>query len=52
MVKDYGIIKFKAIITERDSIYDNEYTVNIQTMTEIDRQTLLYYMYMYSKDTD
>ena len=50
--KDYGIIKFKVDITERDSIYDNEYTANIQTMTEIDRQTLLYYMYMYSKDTD
>ena len=50
--KDYGIIKFKAFITERDSIYDNEYTASYQTMTEVDRQTLLYYMYMYSKDTD
>lgn len=50
--KDYGIINFKAIITDIDQIYDNEYTAKYETMTEIDRQTLLFYMYMYSKDND
>ena len=50
--KDYGIIKFKAIITEQDSIYKNEYKMVYTTMTEQDKQSLLYYMYMYSKNTD
>lgn len=50
--KDYGIIKFIAIITEIDPIYDNEYTAHFETMTEVSRQSLLYYMYMYSKDSD
>lgn len=50
--KDYGTIKFKALITEIDPIYDNEYTAEYVTMTETDRQALLYYMYMYTKDTD
>ena len=50
--KDYGIINFRAVITERDPIYDNEYTAQYVTMTETDRQTLLYYMYLYSKDID
>lgn len=50
--KDYGIINFKAVITEVDPIYDNEYTAEFTMMTEKDRQTLLYYMYVYSKDND
>ena len=50
--KDYGIINFKAVITEIDPIYDNEYTGTYITMTETARQALLYYMYMYSKDID
>lgn len=49
---DYGIIKFKGVIAEVDPIYDNEYTLKYIMMTEKDRQTLLYYMYKYSKDTD
>lgn len=50
--KDYGIIKFKAVITEVDPIYDNEYTATYITMTETARQALLYYMYIYSSDID
>lgn len=50
--KDYGIINFKALITENDAIYDNEYTAHYEMMTEKDRQALLYYMYMYSKDSN
>lgn len=46
----YGSIEFKAIINEIDAIYDNEYTANYSMMTENNRQTLLYYMYMYTKD--
>lgn len=48
--KDYGIIKCKGTITEIDPIYDNEYTANYLSISEADRQTLLYYMYMYSSD--
>lgn len=48
--QNYGIIDFRATITEVDPIYDNEYTATYTTMTEPDRQTLLYYMYMYSND--
>ena len=50
--KDYGIINFTAVITDIDQIYDNEYTAKYITTTEVDRQTLLFYMYMYNKDTD
>lgn len=50
--KDYGTIDFKAKITEIDEIYDNEYTAVFQSMTETARQNLLYYMYMYTKDSD
>lgn len=50
--KDYGIIKFKAVITEIDPIYANEYTALFTTMEETARQNLLYYMYVYSNDTD
>ncbi len=50
--KDYGTINFKAIVSEIDPIYDNEITAIYSTMTENDRQSLLYYMYMYSKNYD
>lgn len=50
--KDYGTISFMATVSEIDDIYDNEYTAVYQTMTETARQTLLYYMYMYTKDFD
>jgi hypothetical protein len=50
--KDYGIISFKALISEIDPVYDNEYTAEFLMMTEDDRQALLYYMYMYTKDND
>ena len=50
--KDYGIINFRATITERDVVYNNEYKMVYSTMSEVDKQSLLYYMYMYSKDTD
>lgn len=50
--KDYGIINFKAVVSEIDEIYDNEYTAVYQTMTEAARQSLLYYMYMYSNNDD
>ena len=48
--KDYGIIDFKATVSEIDPIYDTEYTAVYTTMTEQARQTLLYYMYIYSRD--
>ncbi len=47
-----GTIYFKATLTEVDPIYENEYTMSDFCMTEDDRQTLLYYMYIYSNDTD
>ncbi len=50
--KDYGIINFKATVVEVDQIYDDEYTAVYDTMTEAARQNLLYYMYMYSSNSD
>lgn len=50
--KNYGIIYFKAIISEIDPIYETEYTATYTTMTEQDRQLLLYYMYVYSQNTN
>ena len=50
--KNYGIIDFKGMIKEVDEVYDNEYTIQISIMTEEARQNLLYYIYMYSKDSD
>ena len=50
--KDYGIIKFRAIVSDVDPVYDNEYTIKYLNLTEEDIQTLLYYMYMYSSTTD
>ena len=49
---DYGIINFTAVISGIDPVYENEYTANIITMTENDRQNLLYYMYVYSNNLD
>lgn len=49
---NYGIIKFMATISEIDEIYDNEYTATYTTMTEKNKQNLLYYMYMYTKNFD
>ena len=50
--KEYGIINFKGIITEIDPIYENEYTANYITITEKDKQDLLYYMYVYNSDVE
>lgn len=45
---DYGIISFKASVISKDEVYDNEFTLSYYSMTEYDRQALLYYMYVYS----
>ncbi len=50
--KNYGTIKFKASISDIDEIYDNEYTATFITMTEEDRQALLYYMYIYASESE
>ncbi len=50
--KDYGTISFRITLTELDPVYDNEYTAVFSTMTENARQTLLYYMYVYSSNSD
>lgn len=50
--KDYGVIRFKGVISDIDPVFDNEYTAKIITMTEEERQQLLYYMYMYSKNSN
>lgn len=47
---DYGIIEFKAVISEVDPVFDNEFTATYITMTESDRQNLLYYMYSTNAD--
>ena len=49
---DYGTIIFKATVTNRDIVYDNEYTLSSYGMNEENRQSLLYYMYMYSLQYD
>ena len=46
--QDYGTIFFKATVTKRDVVYDNEYTLSCYAMNEENRQSLLYYMYMYT----
>ena len=48
--KDYGTIKFKATVIFKDIIYDNEYKISYYSMNEHDRQSLLYYMYVYIKN--
>lgn len=50
--KDYGKISFRATVTEVDPVYENEYTVSFSNMTEESRQALLYYMYIYTNDSD
>lgn len=50
--KDYGTIKFRATVVEIDPVYDNEYKAVYSNMTEEARATLLYYMYLYSNDSD
>lgn len=44
---DYGIINFRAMISEIDPVYEHEYTAKYLSISESDRQNLLYYMYMY-----
>ena len=48
--EDYGTIKFKATVSDHDIIYDKEYTATIFSMNEQDRETLLYYMYIYENN--
>lgn len=50
--KTYGIIKFRAVVKEIDPIYSDEITAQIYTMTEDDRQSLLFYMYVYTTNID
>ena len=50
--EDYGTISFKANVIKQDIVYDNEYTLSCYGMNEYDRQTLLYYMYMYTIEYD
>lgn len=50
--KDYDKIDFKATVTEIDPDYSKEYKVTYFNMSENSRQTLLYYMYMYSNNAD
>ena len=49
---DYDTISFKATVIEIDPEYNKEYKVTFSDMSEHDRQTLLYYMYMYTNNTD
>ena len=49
--KDYGTIRFKAVVAEVDDVFDDEYKINFSTITESALQDLLYYMYIYSKET-
>lgn len=45
--EDYGTINFKVTVIKQDKVYDDEYTLACYAMSDSDRQTLLYYMYMY-----
>ena len=49
--KNYGTISFRAVISDIDEVFDNEYTATYITMTESDRQMLLYYMYVYASES-
>lgn len=49
---DYGTISFKGTIKERDPVYDKEYTATFYSMSEYDRQALLYYMYIYANNSN
>ena len=48
--KEYGVIHFKANVTGQDIVYENEYTASFFSMSEQDRETLLYYMYVYANE--
>ena len=50
--KKCGIIRFKGTVTYIDPVYDNEYQISYSNMVDEDRQTLLYYMYLYSNSSD
>ena len=50
--QNYGIINFKAHVTEQDEIYKNEYTARFLTLSEDARQNLLYYIYIYGNNID
>lgn len=50
--KDYGTINFRATVVEVDPVYDNEYKAVYSNMTEDARGALLYYMYLYSNNSD
>ena len=50
--KNYGIIKFRATVINVDPVYDNEFQVSYSLMNEDDRQSLLYYMYVYSNSSE
>ncbi|MCQ2743533.1 MAG: hypothetical protein MJ230_01875 [bacterium] len=50
--KKYGILKLNGTISEVDPIYENEYTVKFYYISDTDRQSLLYYMYMYSTNSE
>ena len=50
--KNYGIIKIGAILNEVDIIYDTEYKIVYSTISEEDRNKLLYYLYLYSINAD
>ncbi len=50
--KNYGIIRFRGTVIYVDPVYDNEFKINYTNMTEEDRQNLLYYMYIYTNNTD
>lgn len=52
LAKKYGTIKFKATVVENDPVYDTEYTANYYYISEDDRETLLYYMYLYSNNSN
>ena len=42
-----GTINFKVTVIKQDKVYDDEYTLACYAMSDSDKQTLLYYMYMY-----
>ncbi len=50
--EDYGTISFKGTVTEVDTEYNNEYTMSVYNLNEQDRETLLYYMYVYTNNSD
>ena len=50
--ENYGTISYKATIVEVDTVYDNEYKASYYSMSEQDRETLLYYMYVYANSND